>query len=90
MSCGRPHELDCSEALDRLYEFLDGEVNGDAHRKIAQHLAECAACLREFDVEQVIKKLVARSACESAPAQLRVKLSATFASLRVNPPSRDA
>lgn len=90
MSCGHPHELDCSEALNHLYEYLDGEVGTEDHRQIAQHLVECAPCLKEFDIEQVIRRLVARSACEVAPAQLRVRISATFASLRVRPPSGDA
>ena len=26
MSCGEPHETDCSEILDHLYEFLDREM----------------------------------------------------------------
>ena len=26
MSCGNPHETDCSEVLDQMYEYLDGEL----------------------------------------------------------------
>lgn len=89
MSSGTPHEYDCTEALNHLYEFLDGEIGGEDHRQIAEHLRECGPCLKEFDVERVVKKLVARSACEVAPAQLRVRLSATFASIRLRPPSGD-
>jgi hypothetical protein len=24
MSCGNPHETDCREVLDQVYEYLDG------------------------------------------------------------------
>ena len=27
MSCGNPHETDCSEVLDHLYEYLDHEMS---------------------------------------------------------------
>ena len=25
MSCGKPHETPCSEVLERVYSYLDGE-----------------------------------------------------------------
>jgi anti-sigma factor (TIGR02949 family) len=90
MSCGNPHELDCRAALDHLYEFLDGEVAPTDHEQIAQHLQECGPCLAEFDVERVVKALVARSCCEVAPSQLRSRLVAELASVRIqfNGPGR--
>ena len=27
MSCGKPHETPCSEVLERVYWYLDGEVS---------------------------------------------------------------
>jgi len=27
MSCGNPHEVPCSEVLDRVYSYLDGEMD---------------------------------------------------------------
>ena len=75
MSCGQPHETDCSEVLALLYGFLDGEVSADDRRRIAEHLDECGPCLRQFALEQSVKSLVHRScACESAPDQLRVRI----------------
>jgi mycothiol system anti-sigma-R factor len=76
MSCGNPHALDCGEALAHLYEYLDGEVAPDDHARIAEHLAECGPCLQEFDVERIVKALVARSCCQVAPSELRAKVHA--------------
>ena len=61
MSCGNPHETDCQEVLERVYQYLDGEIDHELHHKIATHLTECAPCLSEFEIEQVVKALVRRS-----------------------------
>jgi anti-sigma factor (TIGR02949 family) len=86
MSCGNPHELDCQEALDHLYEFLDGEIGPADHSKIAAHLEECGPCLKEFDVERIVKTIVARSCCQPAPSHVRARLIAELASVRVEIP----
>ncbi len=47
----------------------------DSH--IRQHLEECGPCLREYDLDQVLKALVRRScAGESAPSELRIQILA--------------
>ena len=48
MSCGEPHATPCSEVLEVVYLYLDGEQD-DAHRdQIRIHLDECAPCLRQY------------------------------------------
>ena len=46
--------------LDRVYEFLDHEVDTATGDEIRAHLAECEPCLDRFDVEQAVKALVKR------------------------------
>jgi mycothiol system anti-sigma-R factor len=79
MSCGNPHELDCGEALAHLYEYIDGEIGPEEHHRIAAHLQECGPCLAEFDVERIVKLIVARSCCALAPGALRAKVQAQIA-----------
>ena len=75
MSCGQPHETDCTEVLSMVYDFLDGEVDDAERARIAQHLDECSPCLRQYGLEQAVKALVHRScACEHAPERLRVEI----------------
>ena len=75
MSCGQPHETDCSEVLSMVYDFLDGEIDAEEHDRIARHLDECSPCLRQYGLEQAVKALVHRScACEHAPERLRVQI----------------
>ena len=65
----------CDRALERMYEFLDNEIdtaNGDAIRR---HLAECEPCLDRFDMEQVVKAVVRRCCLEEhAPEHLRTRI----------------
>lgn len=83
MSCGKPHETPCSEVLARVYSYLDGEMDDAAYGQIRQHLDECGPCLREFGLEEVVKKLV-HKCCghESAPGDLRTKVMTRIAVVR--------
>jgi anti-sigma factor (TIGR02949 family) len=54
------HGTDCTEALLRLYEFLDGEIGPEDGAKIQAHLDECERCLRQYRMDQALKELVRR------------------------------
>lgn len=75
MSCGQPHETDCTSVLDRLYEYIDHEMADDDCETVREHLDGCTPCLAEYGLEQAVKALVQRSCgCDQAPAQLRGKI----------------
>jgi len=75
MSCGHPHEADCSSVLDRIYEYIDHEMADDDCATVQNHLDDCAPCLAEFGLEQAVKALVQRSCgSDHAPEQLREKV----------------
>lgn len=75
MSCGKPHETDCSEVLDHLYEYLDNEMSDDACAKFRQHFEECRPCLEKYGLEQAVKKLVKRCCGhDDVPVDLRAKV----------------
>ena len=82
MSCGNPHETPCAEVLGRVYEFIDGEIDGDRKQVIKSHLDECAPCLREFGLEEQVKAIVKRSCHDPAPAELRAKVLAHIEAAR--------
>ncbi|MCR6491678.1 mycothiol system anti-sigma-R factor [Cellulomonas sp. P24] len=67
-------EVDCGQALGQLFEYLDAELGTPDSERIRAHLAECAPCLGEYDVEVVVKNLVKRCCQESAPADLRLRI----------------
>lgn len=70
-----PSSLDCDEALERLFEYLDGELNEDVEKAIEQHLAACARCEPKFAHERVFLQFIAKRAhLEQAPPELRKRL----------------
>ena len=75
MSCGEPHETDCSEVLDHLYEYLDREMPDSDCEKFKEHFDECSPCLEKYGLEQEVKKLVKRCCGhDEVPSDLRSKV----------------
>jgi mycothiol system anti-sigma-R factor len=60
MSCGNHHDTPCSQVLDAVSAYLDGEMGEHEAAHIAQHFDECAPCLREYGIYQEVKLLVHR------------------------------
>jgi mycothiol system anti-sigma-R factor len=77
MSCGNHHETPCEEVLARVYTYLDGELDQGGCGEVRQHLEdeECTPCLREYGLEEAVKKLVGKSCgSEPVPEDLRSKV----------------
>jgi|GEM_PF-551025 len=69
------HEVPCSTVLDLVYSYLEGEVDQATYAQIQVHLSECGPCLREYGLEEVVKRLVHRH-CEHnvVPSDLLAKV----------------
>ena len=74
MSCGKHHDTDCSDVLERVFFFIDNELPTADSSLIQQHLEECGPCLQKYDLERTVKFLVQRSCHEHAPEGLRRKV----------------
>jgi mycothiol system anti-sigma-R factor len=84
MTSSEHDEVDCSSALLQVYQYLDGEMDADDCARIREHLAQCGPCLKEYDVDQMLKMLVRRSCgCEPAPMQLRMQIMARITTITV-------
>ena len=84
MSCGKPHETDCSEVLEEVWLFLDHECDGSRRELLQKHLDECSPCLEQFGIEEHLKVLLARKcggehAPETLKQRLREKIRTTVA-----------
>jgi mycothiol system anti-sigma-R factor len=70
-----PHALGCSDVLDRVYSYLDGQLGENGRAEIRQHLDECGPCLREYGLEEAVKRLVHKHCGHNAvPEDLRIKV----------------
>jgi mycothiol system anti-sigma-R factor len=84
VSCGKEHATPCGEVLQRVFEYLDGEMAELDCAKIKTHLDECSGCLDEYHQDELLKAIVRRScACETAPDDLRSRILASITVQRV-------
>jgi len=79
VSCGKPHETDCSQVLAEVWLLLDHECTGEQRLKLEQHLEECGPCLEQYGLEEHLKELLHRKCGgEHAPDALKAKLRASI------------
>lgn len=84
MSCGKPHDVPCSEVLARVYSYLDDEIDDSGCADIRQHLDECGPCLREYGLEEAVKRLVHKHCgADPVPSELRMKVLSRIHAVRV-------
>ena len=83
MSCDN-----CNDALDKLYLFLDEEIDTASIEEIQAHIDNCSSCLNVYDLERVVKALVSRSCAEKAPEPLRAKVLYSIRSVHVQVENR--
>jgi mycothiol system anti-sigma-R factor len=69
-----PAGMDCSEAIGRMFVFIDKELDQASCADIQRHLDECGPCLAKYELERTVKALVARSCAEVAPVELRERV----------------
>ncbi len=74
MSTEHEQDADCREVLERVYFFIDNELDHASRAQIEEHLTACAPCLQEVDLERMVKALIARSCREHAPVELRQRV----------------
>lgn len=68
---------DCDESrLQRIYEYLDGELPASDLEAVKAHLESCPECASQHDLECVIRSVVKRSCGEHAPSTLRDRILA--------------
>jgi mycothiol system anti-sigma-R factor len=83
VSCGNPHDKDCSEVLERVFFFIDNELPTADSSEIQHHLDECGPCLQKYDLERTVKTLVSRSCTEVAPEGLRSRVLLSIRQVQV-------
>jgi anti-sigma factor (TIGR02949 family) len=71
--------LDCEAVIERLFEFLDRELDPGTEREIERHLDACRACFSRAEFERRLRAKVADAAIARAPETLRSRIRAITA-----------
>jgi len=70
------HEISCEEVIERLFAYLDGELEDVSPETIDHHLAHCRDCFTRAEFEKRLRARVADSVSTSAPERLRSRVRA--------------
>jgi predicted anti-sigma-YlaC factor YlaD len=54
--------MNCEAALELLFDFLDGELEGTTNEEVAQHLAVCRDCYPYFNFQRLFLDRLAATA----------------------------
>jgi anti-sigma factor (TIGR02949 family) len=68
-------EIDCLEAIDNLYAYLDGELNDEeTMAKFRKHLGHCKSCYSRSELEGVINERLKTTSKDDAPDALKERI----------------
>lgn len=64
-----PNRIECEEAIRRLAEYLDGELEGRDATELERHLETCRSCWSQAEFErQLRERMAALSSDDVRPA----------------------
>lgn len=67
--------MNCREAVEHLYEYLDRELTPELEREVQVHLHACAPCMKAASFEEAfLKFLEVRCRTRTAPPELRRRI----------------
>jgi mycothiol system anti-sigma-R factor len=70
--------ITCTEAVERLWAYLDGELTPDDKAALEEHLSFCRVCCGEVEFAQELRGFLAHSAGEELPDAVRARLMTTL------------
>lgn len=75
----RAHPVGCDEALEKLFDFLDGELDESFEARLRAHVGRCDHCTDVADFERrFLEVLHAARGGERCPKRLRDRVIATL------------
>lgn len=64
----------CDHAVERIYFYLDGEINWYRRVRINWHLRSCRMCEGAFEFEDRLRSVVREKSSEDIPEELISRL----------------
>ncbi|MBA2424803.1 MAG: zf-HC2 domain-containing protein [Actinobacteria bacterium] len=70
--------ISCAEAVEQLWEYLDGALIEQDRAAIEEHLSFCRRCCGEVEFADELRVFLAREASEEIPDEVRARLITTL------------
>lgn len=66
--------ISCEEVVERLFDYLHREMDGDTSAEIERHLERCHDCFSRAEFERKLRDRIAESGQQEAPERLRRRI----------------
>jgi mycothiol system anti-sigma-R factor len=66
--------IPCSEAVRRLWDYLDNAISPEDQERVEQHLAFCRKCCGEVEFAKELRAFLNSSAVGEVPAEVAERL----------------
>jgi anti-sigma factor (TIGR02949 family) len=63
--------IDCATVMERLWAFLDGELEAGQHEQVREHLHMCERCFPRYDFQRAYFRMMQKLAEEPLPPRIR-------------------
>jgi len=73
--------ITCAEAVQQLWDYLDGVVEETDRQAIEEHLSFCRRCCGELDFAEELRRFLAQPDEQNMPADVKARLLATLTEL---------
>jgi anti-sigma factor (TIGR02949 family) len=73
--------ISCSEAVRRLWEYVEHELDPGDRERIDDHLAFCRRCCGEVEFAEELRRFMARPPVASLPPEVEARFDAFLADL---------
>lgn len=77
--------ISCSEAVDRLWHYLEHELDQVRRAQIEEHLAFCRRCCGELEFARELRRFLADAARPRLPADVEGRLTSFLDDLESEP-----
>lgn len=76
--------ISCTEAVRRLWEYLDDELAEPERKRVEEHLSVCRRCCGEAEFAQELRGFLRASASHELSDDVRSRLTATLDELETH------
>ena len=66
--------IPCSEAVRRLWDYLDNSISPDDQELVERHLSFCRTCCGELEFAKELRRFLASSGVDELPSDIKARL----------------
>lgn len=70
----KPKAIPCSEAVGRLWDYLDHAISPEDQERVERHLAFCRKCCGELEFAKELRAFLASNAAGEVPPEVTERL----------------